>query len=219
MVRVRVPYYPMFLHFDQSGRPILPPPRPCDRKSEHESLEETLRCPACNPCFCQTGAAGSLYECTRCVRYTLGGAKKARELGIETGFCDHNRWKRASCTDCKKVAAAQCKQASGTDGKKVAAAQCKQANGTDAKKVAVDRCKRANGIDAKKVAVDRCEHDLPLAYSCRACRSKGRLAADEEWPGSGVYFLLQEAEQADRARFGMPRGTRTSPPKKSPRYD
>lgn len=109
----------MFLRFDPSGRPILPFPRQCERRSEHRpGTNDALLCRECNPCFCPAGAPGSLYECTSCVRHCLGGAKRARELGIANGFCDHNIWKRGYCKHCKKP-----KQASGARAARASTAE------------------------------------------------------------------------------------------------
>lgn len=88
------------LRFDTNGRLITPHPRACAMKATH-TAEEALRCVACNPCFCLSGVPGCLYSCPQCVKYRLGGAKKARELGIENGYCDHDRWMETRCDRCK----------------------------------------------------------------------------------------------------------------------
>lgn len=91
----------VLLSFDEFGKVIRPAPRPCDRRDAHTD-REARECCLCNPCFCIRGGS-TIFRCVRCVKTTLGGAKRARELGVDSDFCDHG-CSKPTCAACKGVA-------------------------------------------------------------------------------------------------------------------
>lgn len=169
----------MLLPYDEFGNLLKPVPRPCG-KMHGKNQTQKSKCPDCCPCYCPVEIRqGVLYDCAACIT-ALGGPAKAKELGVNHIFCKHlkDHYRCGMCRDENRA-----------NGKAISNFFCQMHY---APKYKCLECR------AEKPGVARCPHELPLTYSCRACRSQWSDDAqpDYYWPGCEAYFKSKAAKRA-----------------------
>lgn len=110
---------------------------------------------------------------------------------ISPFFCERHLLPKARCTKCRDEQLAE--------GKPISPFFCPK---HFVCKDTCGQCIKERGPAAASVkgaATPRCPHELPLTYSCKACRSQwgDGVTPDLYWPGCEVYFKRKPAREQE----------------------